>query len=174
MIGDNPKQKNIRRKIQMLKNRVVLFIVLTVAAAGGARAQQTDAKSGDDAMLRQAVTQMMTGWNAKSGEQFAAPFAADADYVVINGMKLKTRRAIAEGHQQIFDTFYKVSTLSLAVDTIRYLKPDVAIIHANASLKFGGRPDENLARMTLVMTKNSGRWEIAAFQNTAIQPTGGN
>lgn len=155
----------------MLKNQVVLFIVFTIAAATGAPSQQTSEKAnGDDAILRQSVAQMMAGWNAKSGEQFAAPFAADADYVVVNGMKVKSRRAIAEGHQQIFDTFYKDSSLTLAIDTIRYLRPDVAVVHVNAKLKIGGRPEDSLARLTLVAAKNAGRWEIAAFQNTAIQP----
>jgi uncharacterized protein (TIGR02246 family) len=48
---------------------------------------------------------MESGWNTKSGERFAE----DADYVVINGMYIKGRKAIETGHQQIFDTIYKSS-----------------------------------------------------------------
>jgi uncharacterized protein (TIGR02246 family) len=47
--------------------------------------------------------------DAKSGEAFAAPFAADADYVVVNGMKLKGRDLIEKGHMSIFLTIYKDS-----------------------------------------------------------------
>ena len=43
---------------------------------------------------------------------WGAHFAEDADYVIINGMRIKGREAIDSGHQQIFDTIYKGSVLA--------------------------------------------------------------
>jgi uncharacterized protein (TIGR02246 family) len=125
----------------------------------------------DEAAIRENVRQLEAGWNAKSGAQFAKPFAADADYVVINGSYIKGREAIAEGHQRIFDTFYKESTLSLSVRQVRMLRPDVAVVHVAGSNQVprGAETHTTEALITLVMTKESGRWRIAAFQNTAVQ-----
>jgi uncharacterized protein (TIGR02246 family) len=131
------------------------------AAAGG----------GDEAAIRENVRQMEAGWNAKSGEQFAKPFAADADYVVINGMYMKGREAIAQAHQGIFDTIYKESTLSLSVKQVRMLRPDVAVVHVAATNKYKLDAETHVAQaiLTLVMTKEPGGWTIAAFQNTQVK-----
>lgn len=153
----------------MLKNLTTLIFVLIVAVTS-AQAQKTDEKSTDDAMIRAQVAQLANGWNAKNGAEFAKPFAEDADYVVINGMQLKGRAVIAKSHQNIFDTFYKNSTMSLATDSVRFLRADVAVVHVSGTLKVvnGEATQTSNARMTLVMTKTGGKWEIAAFQNTQV------
>lgn len=156
----------------MMKNLTILIFVL-LAAVAAVNAQKTD-KTADTAAIRAGVEQMVKGWNAKSGEEFAKPFAPDADYVVINGMQIKGRTAIAKGHQEIFDTIYKNTTLALSTDSIRFLRSDVAVVHISgtATTSQEGTPElrVNGARITLVMTKQNGKWEIAAFQNTRIEP----
>ncbi|MDQ3801545.1 MAG: SgcJ/EcaC family oxidoreductase [Acidobacteriota bacterium] len=153
---------------------VVLILMFTVAGiCAQEKAKTSGASERDEAMIRANVEQLMKGWNAKSGAEFAKPFAEDADYVIINGMQLKGRPAISEGHQRIFDTIYKNSTLTGEVTQLRFLRPDVAIVHARGVLNVT-MPDNstqsNNARITLVMAKNKDKWEIAAFQNTQIQP----
>jgi uncharacterized protein (TIGR02246 family) len=157
----------------MLKNYTVLIFML-IAAVASASAQKTSEKSADETAIRAAVEQLAKGWNAKSGAEFAKPFAEDADYVVINGMRIKGDKAIADGHQGIFDSIYKNTTLTLAADSIRFLRPDVAVVHVSAALKIveGETSRATDAKITLVMTKTNGRWEIAAFQNTQVQAAG--
>jgi uncharacterized protein (TIGR02246 family) len=153
-----------------------VILILMFAAAGIFAQEKAKApaaqKSKDEAMIRANVEQMAKGWNAKSGAEFAKPFAEDADYVIINGMQIKGRAAIEQGHQQIFDTIYKISTLAVSVEQIRFLRPDVAVVHVRSALTVT-TPDNSTrtgdGRITLVMTKNQDRWEIAAFQNTPIQ-----
>lgn len=154
----------------MLKNLTILIFV-AIAAVTSVKAQKPDEKSADETMIRAQVAQLMGGWNAKSGAEFAKPFAEDADYVVINGMQIKGRAAIDKGHQYIFDTVYKISTLSYRVENIRFLRPDVAIVHVFGTLQVGAGDamQAGNARMTMIMTKTKGSWEIAAFQNTSVQ-----
>lgn len=152
---------------------LLLALAALAACALNADARQTPALQtggGDDAALRESVRQLESGWNAKSGAQFAKPFAEDADYVVINGLQIKGRAAIAEGHQRIFDTVYKETVLSLSVRQVRMLRADVAVVHVSGRLKSSGGADarETGAVITLVMTKENGAWKIAAFQNTAV------
>src|SRR5688572_2268197 len=88
----------------------------------------------DRSAIHAIVSTLERGWNSGSGIEFAAPFAENSDYVVINGMHLKGRRDNAAGHQRIFDTIYKDSRLTIKIENIRMLRPDVAIAHLNAVL----------------------------------------
>lgn len=154
---------------------IILILIFTVIGISAQEKAKVSDASKDETMIRASVEQMVKGWNMKSGAEFAKPFAEDADYVVINGLYIKGRAAIAEGHQNIFDTFYKDSTLAYNVERIRFLRADVAVAHVQAALKVTreNSTETHNARITLTLTKNRDRWEIAAFQNTGIQPTSG-
>ena len=153
----------------MFNNLMILFFAIIVTTIS-VNAQKTTGKAADEAAIRANVEQIVKGWNMKSGAEFAKPFAEDADYVIINGMKIKGRTAIIKGHQGIFDTVYKNSSLTYTIEQLRFLRPDVAVIHVQAALQVtqNDTTETGNARITLVMTKNNDRWEIAAFQNTPV------
>ena len=148
--------------------KTLVFVTLLMLGFSGQATHQQDGRASDEAALRESVKQMETGWNTKSGALFAKPFAEDADYVVINGMYIKGRAVIETQHQRIFDTIYKDTNLSLTVKQIRFLRPDVAVVHVEGH-RTG--PEKELAQdamLTLTMTKEKQGWVIAAFQNTAV------
>ena len=134
--------------------------------------QSQDSNAADEAAIRESVKQLETGWNTKSGAVFAKPFAEDADYVVINGMYFKGRTAIETAHQRIFDTIFKDTKISLTVKQIRFLRPDVAVVHVNGHRDGPTKELTGDAILTLVMTKEQQGWTIAAFQNTSVAPRG--
>ncbi len=127
--------------------------------------------SADETAIKQLVQQVQDGWNAHDGAAFSAPFAADADYVVVNGMKIKGRDEIEMGHTRIFTTIYKDSRNIASVKGIRFLRPDVAVVHLEWSLEYGapGEKKNDRAMNSWVVTKDNGKWSIASFQNTPIQ-----
>ena len=149
-----------------MKSLVLLTLLMLTPSAPPLRTQNSHAA--DEAAIRENVKQMETGWNTKSGALFAKPFAEDADYVVINGMYIKGRSVIETAHQRIFDTIYKDTTVTLAVKQIRFLRPDVAVVHANAHRNGPAKELTTEAMLTLVMTKEKESWTIAAFQNTQV------
>jgi uncharacterized protein (TIGR02246 family) len=154
----------------MNKFRCLTLGLSTLLAITASAAQAQNVHAADDAAIRKNVQQLEDGWNTKSGALFAKPFAEDADYVVINGRHLKGHSLIQAGHQQIFDTIYKDTTLKLTIKSIRYLRPDVAVIHVDA-YKDGPTPElKSQALLTMVMTRENNGWSIAAFQNTQVQP----
>lgn len=132
--------------------------------------QSQDSRAANEAAIRESVKQLETGWNTKSGAVFAKPFAEDADYVVINGMYIKGRAAIQTAHQRIFDTIYKDTNISLTVKQIRFLRPDIAVVHVNGHRDGPTKDLTGDAILTLVMTKEQQGWIIAAFQNTSVAP----
>lgn len=147
--------------------KTFVFVTLLMLGFSG---PVVDTPNADEAAMRESVKQLETGWNTKSGALFAKPFAEDADYVVINGMYIKGRTIIETQHQRIFDTIYKDTTLSLTVKQIRFLRPDVAVVHVSGQRVGPGKDHNQEAIITLVMTKQNDAWLIAAFQNTAVVP----
>ena len=148
-----------------------ILSALTLTAALSVTAQTPQKMSADEAAVRQVVQQVQDGWNAHDGKAFAAPFAADADYVVVNGMYTKGRDEIEKGHTGIFTTIYKDSRNIGTVKSVRFLRKDVAVVHVAWNLEFtaGGARRTAHALNTMIMTKDKGKWGIAAFHNTPIQ-----
>ena len=152
------------------KNCLLRFTVisLTLLLVAPVTAQTPTA---DETAIKQLVQQVQDGWNAHDGAAFAAPFAADADYVVVNGTKVKGRDEIEKGHTRIFTTIYKDSRNIATVKGVRFLRPDVAVVHIEWNLEHsaGGERRTDRAINSWVVTKDNGKWSIASFQNTPIQ-----
>ena len=124
--------------------------------------------SADRAAFETIVRQLEAAWNAMDGPAFAAPFAADADFVNIRGEHFRGQAAIAAGHAAIFKTIYAGSTNRYELETARLLRPEVALVHVHAVLDapHGPLQGRHGARFSLVLTGAAGRWEIAALHNT--------
>lgn len=154
---------------QLRKSFLLATVVFTVALSG--KAQTSQKMSQDETAVREIVQQVQDGWNAHDSKAFAAPFAADADYVVVNGMYIKGRDAIEEGHTGIFTAIYKDSRNAATIKSVRFVRKDVAVVHIEWNLEFnaGGEKRKAHALNTMIMTKDKGKWSIAAFQNTPIQ-----
>ena len=149
---------------------ITIFVSMFFVLSSTAAAQQKQVvRAEDETAIKKIVVTLENGWNAGNGKAFAAPFAEDADYVIVNGIRIKGRTAIAEGHQGIFDTIYENSRLALAVESLRFLREDVAVVHVRSNLKLKDEAmREGHARSTWVMTRDKGAWSIAAFHNTPI------
>lgn len=133
----------------------------------------------DVAAIHEIIKGVQDGWNAGDGHAFAASFAEDADYIPVHGMHVKGQAAIGEGHQHIFDTIYKGSTNVFTVEDVRFIRPDVAVAHVHHHLKLqqpvkwpsGETVRGAQARSTWVLSKDEGKWSVAAFHNAHIAGT---
>jgi uncharacterized protein (TIGR02246 family) len=133
-----------------------------------------DLTAADRAAVDTIVTHLETAWNSMDGDAFAAPFADDADFVNIRAEHFRGRDAIAAGHTAIFRSIYAGSTNRCTLESARLVRPDVALAHVRAVLDvpqgpLKGRHD---ARFSMVLTREPGGWEIAAFHNTLQPPQG--
>ncbi len=131
------------------------------------------AQQSDETSINQVVQNMQDGWNKKSGAQFSLSFAEEHDYVPVNGAFLPkvTREVNAKAHQELFDGVYKELDLQLRVSKIRFLTPEIAVVHIQGHSHPKGKVEEKRQHITIttVMQKRSGKWEIVAFQNTPVQ-----
>jgi uncharacterized protein (TIGR02246 family) len=127
-----------------------------------------DLAPSDRAAIEGLVSQLEAAWKAMDGDAFAAPFADDADFVNIRGEHFRGRPAIAAGHAAIFRTIYAGSTTQLTVEAARLLRPEVAVVNVRSLLDAPQGPlaGRHGARFSLVLTREPGGWQIAAFHNT--------
>jgi uncharacterized protein (TIGR02246 family) len=135
--------------------------------------ENTTNHSADEAALRALYQQLMNGWNQGSGDAFAAAFTEDGDLIGFDGTHFKGRQEIAPFHQELFDKWLKGSRLVGEVKDVRFLSPDVALMHAVGGTVMRGKTDpvpERDSIQTLVAMRQDGEWRLAAFQNTRLHP----
>lgn len=155
---------------------MALLAASLISVFGQGNTGQDAPNAADEAAVRALVQKCAEGWNKGSGEAFAAQFAEDSDYVVVNGMHIKGRRQNAAGHQQIFDTIYKGTRLWVQVKSVRFLRPDVALMHTVSRVLKPGESDTSAAPeaiQTWTVSKHGNEWLVDTFHNTPIQRQGG-
>ena len=134
---------------------------------------ETMTNSADEAAVRALYQELIDGWNRGSGEDFAAVFTEDGDLVAFDGTHFKGREEIAPFHQELFDKWLKGSRLVGKVKDVRFLSPDVAVMHAVGSTVMRGKDEPSPERdsiQTLLAIRQDGEWRLAAFQNTRVRP----
>ena len=124
----------------------------------------------DQRAVQALLHQIEIAWNRSDSESIAAWFREDAILIQIYGGQLDGRAAIEASHRAILDTIYKGSHATFTPRSIRFVRPDVAIVFAHARVSFteGNEAREVETRPTLTVVKEQGQWQIVAFQNTRI------
>ena len=117
------------------------------------------------------VQRLEDAWNAGDGAAYGAVFTADADFVTIRG-ELHSGPAIGAGHQAIFRTVYKDSTVRYAVSQVRDLPGGLVLAHVRATLDVPDGPlaGRHEALATALIVAEDGEPRITAFHNTLIAP----
>jgi uncharacterized protein (TIGR02246 family) len=136
-------------------------------------ASQSD--SDEEAAVRALYNELMDAWNTGSGEAYAAVFSEEGDLIGFDGVHFKGHREIVPFHQRLFETHLKGTRLIGKVTGVRFLGPNVAVMHARGGTVMRGKSvpaPERDSIQTLVATKRGGEWRLAAFQNMRVRPMG--
>src|SRR5262245_10725167 len=122
----------------------------------------------DEAAIRQIPFQMIDAWNNGSGAGFAAPFTEFADFVAFEGTHLRGVQQIATFHQQLFDTTLKGSRLTGEVKFVRFINPELAVMHAVGSTLMPGENASLPSRDSMqifVVAKHENHWRVESLLN---------
>ena len=95
--------------------------------------------------------------------------------VGFDGTHFRSRAEVAPFHQELFDRWLKGTRLVGRVTDIRFLSPDIALLHAVGGTIGRGKSTaapERDSIQTLVATRQNGEWHLAAFQNARLRPIG--
>jgi uncharacterized protein (TIGR02246 family) len=123
----------------------------------------------DETKIKEMHAGMIEAWNRGSGAGFAAPFSPTADFIAFEGSQLRGRAEIAQFHQMLFDTSLKKTRLEGGVHFVRFLRPDVAVLHAWGTTTLPGQTNASPSRDAMqlfVCTKADGYWQFDAMQNS--------
>jgi uncharacterized protein (TIGR02246 family) len=143
--------------------RLVLAALVILAAAGTATAQQPKAAasdpaaSADEQKIKEGVTAFVEQFNAHKADGVAALFAPDARMVFRDGTEVNGRDEIKQSFEEAFAASPK-SAISVVVDSIRFLTPDVAVEEGFTSNFPDGETLTSRGRYTVVHLKKDGRW----------------
>jgi uncharacterized protein (TIGR02246 family) len=131
-------------------------------------AQTPPPHAADEDAIRAIHQQMIDAWNMSSGVAFAAPFTDDADFVAFEGTHLRGRQEITAFHQQAFDTVVKGSRLEGEVKFVRFLSPQLAVMHSVVRVTLPGHTTASPGRDSMqlyLVTKHDGDWRAEAVLN---------
>jgi uncharacterized protein (TIGR02246 family) len=125
----------------------------------------------DEQAIREVIDRQVRAWAAGDPDAYAGVFTADADYVTFLGGHRKGRDAIAGSYAQLFKNILKGSQLDLGSPRLRFVCPDVALIHSNYAV-VKGRRRLNAGVNTTIAVRTGTGWLFAASQNTKHRPLG--
>ena len=136
-----------------------------------------------------ALTCFTDSWNRHDMRSFGQCFAPDADFVNVTAQWWKGRAELEKNHAYLHGTIdvtdttgvtvparaygiFKVTTLSFTSTEVRFVRPDLAIVHASWRMTDDARtPEPRTGLMTLVLTTQGGSWQIVAVHNIEIART---
>jgi uncharacterized protein (TIGR02246 family) len=141
---------------------VILFLLLGISAAV-IFAQQRKApaenkpSNGDEDQIRRSVVAFVDQYNAHKADGLSALFAPDARMVFRDGTEVNGSVEIEETFKEAFLDNPKAA-VSVVVDSIRFLKPDVAVEEGSTSLFPDGETLASRERYTVLHLKSDGKW----------------
>lgn len=149
---------------RQLLSLLVLLIVTAPSEIAFAERNQ------DDSEIRNVQTRQQEAWNHHDAKAYASLFTDDGDVVNVVGWWWKGRAEIEQKLTAAYAFVFRDSTLTLSEVQTRFLTPDIAVAHVRWSMT-GTHTPPNIPEprqgiQTQVLHKRSGKWLIAAFQNT--------
>ena len=152
------------------------IIVLLVGGTTARAANESVGTPGEHGDAARAVSDgFVDAWNRHDMAAFAALYAENADFVNVLGLWLHGRAAIQEHHAAIHATRMKTSRLTALETEVRFLRPDVALVHVHWELtgqiaQDGAALPPRQGVLSHVVAKTGGKWLITSSQNTDIAP----
>jgi uncharacterized protein (TIGR02246 family) len=144
--------------------------------------------AGDEDAVRKAVNGFAEAWNRHDMGALASLFTIDADFVNVAGRRWKGRQAIRANHEFTHATIrqdrvgvdnpahvygvFRTSSFRYNEIEMRFIRPDVAVIHAVWTILGDTRTSEpRHGIMTIVAIRDHDAWLFSAVQNTEIDRT---
>jgi uncharacterized protein (TIGR02246 family) len=154
----------MKRQLQCL-----FFVLLVVPSALLA---QTKA---DEAAARHVPQAFAAAWAQHDGHQLAKIMSDDVDFVNVGGDWLHGRADFEIYHSRLLSGRFKESTLTPRDTVVRFLRPDLALLHWSWGLQGDRNEDLSLRKprmgiFTMVVEKRGGEWLVVAAQNTNWMP----
>jgi uncharacterized protein (TIGR02246 family) len=143
-----------------------LFVAL-LFAQGAVHAQDKT----DEAAVRLVPQAFAAAWAKHDGHQLAKVMAEDVDFVNVNAEWLHGRADFELIHSRLLSGRFKQSTLTPLEIKVRFLRPDMAVLHWNWKIVRDQNQDltprkPRFGLFTMIVEKRGGEWLVVVAQNT--------
>jgi uncharacterized protein (TIGR02246 family) len=113
-------------------------------------------------------------WNTHNIDSLGTLLTDDVDFINVAGTWLRGKTATVNDHKDSHSMMFKNSVLNTDSVSIKYVKPDLAIIHFGWGLKGDLDPDGTPRKprhgiFTWVAIRQKGKWMILAASNVNIR-----
>ncbi|HKI02447.1 MAG TPA: SgcJ/EcaC family oxidoreductase [Thermoanaerobaculia bacterium] len=125
-------------------------------------------KPNDETPIRTLYQSILDAWNRRNAAEYAALVAEDGDLIGFDGSTMKGSSEVEAELSRIFADHQTAAYVGI-VRRVRFLEPEVAVLHAVAGMVQPGKSDINPptnAIQMLVAERRDGQWRAAVFQNT--------
>jgi uncharacterized protein (TIGR02246 family) len=135
---------------------LLAFMVLALGTIAEAKSKQ------DEEALRKLPQAFCDAWAKHDGHELAKIMAEDVDFVTVGATWFHGRADFEKYHTRLLDVRFKESTLAPLETAVRFIRPDLAVIHWSWSIQ-GDKNADGSARpprfglMTVLAEKESGR-----------------
>ena len=137
---------------------LALFAAALLIAPAAARGQE----SADERAIRATLARFYEGWNAHDVEKMVSAYADDVDHVNVFAEWHRGKAAIREDLRRFHAGPARNSHKTYTVEKIRFVGPDVAVVHVRSLSTVG-----NLG--TYVMARQGGQWLTVSFTNVGYE-----
>jgi uncharacterized protein (TIGR02246 family) len=126
----------------------------------------------DEQAVRKLPQTFCDAWAMHDGHELAKIMADDVDFVTVATTYLHGRSDFEKFHVRLLSGRFKESTNTPLQTTVRFLRPDMAVVHWSWKIEgdknFDGRrrQEPRYGMMTMVAEKRSGTWLVIVAQNT--------
>lgn len=146
-----------------MRNMTLLIILLAATFSHLAFSQN----GADETAIRELIAQYLDIRAQNDEQALLAILTADADQLTTSGILRTGRNGVSRG--SLASSRNNSGNRSISVDSIRFIKPDVAIVNGRYNiLERDNAPDSHYLT-TFVVLVEDGRWKISAIRN--MQPT---
>ncbi len=156
--------------------RFILLLLTCVSLVASVCGQAGNAYNTNDlTRLNALASRWERYWNKHNMDSMATMLKPDVDFVNVAGIWLKGRPATVADHKQKHEgVIFKNSTWSTDSVAIKYVKPDLAIVHIGWGLKDDYDADGTPRKprhgiFTWVVVKEKEEWLLLAGHNVNIR-----
>lgn len=149
-----------------MRNSFVRTIALALVVIGCSFQRAAAQAKAEDA-IRETLQAYATGWNASDSRSIANLYTVDADYTGLGSVMTRGRDEIAQRYESLFTGSFSGSHLAVAMSSLRFLKPDVALVDGSFDLsdvrQADGSNQSAKGLFVAIMTNDEGQWKFTAF-----------
>jgi uncharacterized protein (TIGR02246 family) len=129
----------------------------------------------DEDAVHGLVRAFCTAFNKHDGHELAQLMAEDIDFVVVGATLLHGKSDFEKYHTRLLDGRFHGMTLEPLQVAVRFLRPDIAIVHWSWTGSGDKNPDgtarqRRFGLFTMVAEKRTGSWLIVASHNDGSFP----